>query len=548
VNGEIASLAAGGADALGRMDPYELLGALRDIASPRPLAHEAPALFTEWARIAAGISELQLPAKDARFRDPTWRDNPWYKRLAQAYVAWCDTVDRLVETADIDERERVRARYATNALTALTAPTNLLPGNPAALKRVFETSGASLLRGARNFVNDLIFNRGMPTQVDDDPFIVGENMAATKGAVVHREEMFELLQYAPTTRTVYSRPLLMIPPEVNKYYCLDLAPGRSLVEYTVAQGISFFTIVWRNPGPEHGGWAMDDYVAAQLRALDIVREISNADDVNVLAACAGGLTTALMLGHLAAAGPGGVHAATFIVTMIDTSEPSLIEVLATPQVRRTLNKDASAKRIYKNKDLALNFAWMRPNDLIFNYVVNNWLMGENPPAFDILAWNADSSNLSAALDRDFVELYANNAAATPGGVTVLGTPIDLSKVECDAYIVAGGTDHITPWKPCYLTSQLLGGSNEVVVTSTGHIQTIVNPPGKARAGYRAGPAGGRDADAWLAGAERHDGSWWTHWAQWLTARSGEQLPAREELGSHDHPAGDPAPGRYVLET
>jgi polyhydroxyalkanoate synthase len=223
-------------------------------------------------------------------------------------------------------------------------------------------------------------------------------------------------------------------------------------------------------------------------------------------------------------------------------------VLATKHVRRTLNKDAAAGRIYKNKDLASNFAWMRPNDLIFNYVINNWLMGENPPAFDILAWNADSTNLTAALDRDFIELYADNAAATPGGVTVLGTPIDLSKVECDTYIVAGQTDHITPWKPCYLTSQLLGGSSEVVVTSTGHIQTIVNPPGKARATYHAGPGGGRDADAWLAGAERHDGSWWPHWAQWLTARSGEPVPAPENLGSRDHPAGDPAPGRYVRET
>jgi polyhydroxyalkanoate synthase subunit PhaC len=547
VNGELASIAVGGPDALGRIDPYDLLGALRSIANPWPLTQQTPSLLMEWTRIAAGISEQQLPGKDARFSDPTWRDNPWYQRLAQAYLAWCNTLDRLVATADLDEAERGRARYATNVLTALTAPTNLLPGNPAALKRVFETSGMSLLRGARNFVNDLIFNGGLPTQVDADPFIVGENMAATKGAVVHREEMFELLQYAPTTPTVYSRPLLLIPPEINKYYCLDLAPGRSLVEYTVAQGISFFTLVWRNPRPEHGGWAMDDYVAAQLRALDIVREISNADAVNVLAACAGGLTTALMLGHLAATDPGGVHAAAFVVTMIDSSEPSLIEALATKRARRTVNKDAAAKRIYDRKALAMNFAWMRPNDLIFNYVVNNWLMGEDPPAFDILAWNADSTNLTAALDRDVVELYARNAAATPGALTVLGTPIDLSKVECDNYIVAGRSDHITPWKPCYLTSQVLGGSSEVVITSTGHIQTIVNPPGKARASYHAGPAGGRDADAWLAGAERHDGSWWPHFAQWLTARSGEQVPARENLGSQDHPAGDPAPGCYVLE-
>jgi polyhydroxyalkanoate synthase subunit PhaC len=547
VNGELASIAVGGSDTLARVDPYDLFGALRSVANPSALTSEAPVLLMDLARIVAGISERQLPAKDARFSDPTWRDNPWYKRLAQAYLIWCDTLDRLVDTADLNEGDRSRARYAANVLTAVTAPTNLLLANPAAMKRVFETGGMSLLRGARNFVNDLVSNGGMPTQVDADPFIVGENMAATKGAVVHREEMFELLQYAPTTATVYSRPLLVIPPEINKYYFLDLAPGRSLVEFAVTQGISVFTMVWRNPRPEHGGWAMDDYVAAQLRAVDIVHEINNADDVNVLAACAGGLTTALMLGHLAANSLDGVHAASYIVTMLDSSEPSLVEALGTKRARRKLVKDAAAQKIYDRKALAMNFAWMRPNDLIFNYVINNWLMGENPPAFDILAWNADSTNLTAALDHDVVELYASNAAATPGAVTVLGTPIDLSKVECDNYIVAGKTDHITPWKPCYLTSQLLGGHSEVVVTSTGHIQTIVNPPGKARASYHAGPAGGRDADAWLAGAERRDGSWWPHWAQWLTARSGERVPAHENLGSENHPASDPAPGRYVLE-
>lgn len=556
MNGEFGNVPAtsredimglGGADALGRVDPYGLVGALRDIANPWLLAREALPLLVEWARIAAGIGDRQLPEKDHRFSDPTWRDNPLYNRWAQAYLAWCETVDRLLDDADLDEGERSRARYATNMLTALTAPSNLLPGNPAALKRAFETGGASLLRGARNFVSDLISNRGMPTQVDTSGFIVGENLAATPGAVVHREEMFELLQYAPTTSTVYSRPLLMVPPEVNKHYFLDLAPGRSMVEYTIAQGISFFTIVWRNPRPEHGGWAMDDYVAAQLRALDIVREISGTDDVNVLGACAGGLTTALMLGYLAATGRSGVHAAAFMITMIDTSEPSLIQALSTDRVRGTLNEDATAKRIYDQKTMATNFAWMRPNDLIFNYVVNNWLMGSDPPAFDILAWNADSTNLAAAFDRDLIELYVTNAAATPGALTVLDTPIDLSKVDCDNYIVAGKTDHITPWKPCYLTSHLLGGTSEVVVTSTGHIQTIVNPPGKPRASFHAGPATGPDADAWLAGATRHEGSWWPHWAQWLTARSGEPKRARRTLGSRAHPAGDPAPGRYVLE-
>lgn len=545
---EFSDLAVGGADALAKMDSYELMGALRDITHPRLLVREVPRLLIEWAGIAAGVRGPKIPDKDRRFSDPTWRENPLYQRLAQAYLAWCATVDRLVADADVDERERARARYATDILTALTAPTNLLPGNPAALKRAFETGGASLLRGAWNFLGDVISNGGMPTQVDASGFTLGENLAATPGAVVYREEMFELLQYSPTTSTVYSRPLLMVPPQVNKYYFLDLAPGRSLVEYTVAQGISFFTMVWRNPGHGHGGWTMADYIAAELRAVDIVREISGAADINILGACAGGVTTALMLAHLAAAGRGGVNAAAFVVTMLDTSEQSLVEVLATDRVRRQLSTDAAAKKIYDHSAITANFSWMRPNDLIFNYVVSNWLMGESPPAFDILAWNADSTNLTAAFDHDLIELYANNSAATPGALTLLGTAIDLSKVECDTYIVAGKTDHITPWKPCYLTSHLFGGDCEVVVTSTGHIQTIVNPPGKARASYHAGPATGPDAEAWLVGTEKHTGSWWPHWAQWITARSGEQGPAPDRLGSRTHPAGDPAPGHYVLET
>jgi polyhydroxyalkanoate synthase subunit PhaC len=544
---ELADIAIGGGDVLGDVDSYDLLGALGDIAQPAAVGREAAVLLNEWVRIWLAVSHVSFPSRDSRFADAAWPDNPLYKRWGQAYLAWCAAIDRLVEEAPVDRSRRARARYAANILTAAASPTNLLAGNPAALKRAFESGGLSLLRGASNRVGDLLTNGGMPAQVDASGFTLGENIAATRGAVVYREEIFELLQYAPSTPTVYSRPLLMIPPQVNKYYFLDLAPGRSLVEYTVAQGISFFTIVWRNPRRQHGGWTMEDYVRAQLRALDIVREISGSETVNVLGACAGGLTTALMMGHLAATGRRPVHAAAYAITMIDSSDPSLIRALSTDRVRRRLSKDSAAHKVYDRKAVAANFAWMRPNDLIFNYVTNNWLMGNKPPAFDVLAWNRDSTNLSASFDRDLIELYARNSAATPGGLTVLGTPIDLSKVDCDNYIVAGKTDHITPWQPCYLTSQLLGGSSEVVVTSTGHIHTIVNPPDKPRASYHAGPAAGRDAQAWMDGATQYDGSWWPHWAQWLTARSGEPEPARTALGSDAYPPAEPAPGTYVRE-
>ncbi len=539
--------AVSGGDALVGVDPYQLAEAVLDMASPMELAKEVSELSFELGRIGLGISSVEIPEKDRRFADPTWRDNPFYHRLAQSYLAWCASVDRLAKRPNSDWRHDNRARYAVDMLTAFAAPTNLLPGNPAALKRAFETGGVSLWRGARNMFTDMIHNGGMPAAVDSSPYTVGENLAATPGAVVYREEMFEILQYTPTTATVGARPLLMVPPQVNKHYFLDLAPGRSLVEYTVGNGVHFFTIVWRNPRSEHGHWTMSDYVEAQLRATDVVREITGSPDLNILGGCAGGLTTALMTAHLAANHDDRVHAAAFVVTMIDTHEPNLLRVLGNDRVRSKIAEDAAAGVVYDKKAVAANFAWLRPNDLVFNYVVNNWLLGNPPPAFDILAWNADATNLSAAFDHDLIELYAENKAATPGELTTLGTPIDLSTIKCDCLVIAGKTDHITPWRPSYLTSQLVGGDCDVIVASAGHIQTIVNPPGKPRASYWYGPGTYPDPDTWLARAERIEGSWWPRWADWIRSRSGEEVPAPAELGSAAHPAGDPAPGWYVRE-
>ena len=417
------------------------------------------------------------------------------------------------------------------------------------MKRAFETGGISVFKGVQNFWRDMATNHGLPTMVDRTPYKVGENLAATPGAVVYREELFELVQFSPSTTKVGTRPLLMVPPQVNKHYFLDISPGRSLVEYTVAQGIQFFTIVWRNPQQAlgHGAWGMEDYIEAQLRATDIVRDIAGTDDLNLLGACAGGLSSTLMLGHLAALGDHRVHSIAFVVTMVDTRHPNNIRMMAGPGIRGRLAQDAEQGAVYDRSDIARNFALMRADDLIFQYVRNNWLLGDDPPAFDILAWNVDATNLSAAFDRDMLELYAENKAAQPGGVNVLGTPVDLAKVDCDNFIVAGLTDHITPWKPCYMTSQLLGGDSQVIVTSTGHIQSVVNPPGKPRARYWGGLEPGPDPDEWMAAAPQHEGSWWPVWSEWINARSGPAKNAPRRLGNRSHPPDDPAPGRYVLE-
>ena len=531
-------------------DRLDTLSALADLAEPRALAAESVRVAAELARVALGASDVAPSPADRRFADPAWSENPLYRRWAQAYLVWADAVERLTSTPRLrtDWRRELRARSAATKLVDAAAPSNMLVGNPAALKRAFDTGGSSLVRGWLNALRDVSSNGGMPSRVDGRPFEVGENLAATPGAVVYRDDLFELLEYLPSTPRVHSQPLLMIPPQVNKHYFLDLAPGRSLTEYLVDWGIQYFTVVWRNPGPEHGRWGLDDYVAAQLRAIDVVREISGSDRLGLLGACAGGLTTALMLGHLDASGGADVvSSATFAIAMVDSSYPNPMSAIATEGALRVVAEDAARGEVYDRDQVARAFAWMRPNDLVFNYVVNNWLLGEDPPAFDILAWNEDGANLPSRFYAEMLDVYAHNRAATPGAMDVLGTPIDLSRVDCDSFVVAGMNDHITPWMPGYMTSRLLGGRSEVVVTTTGHIQTMVNPPGKPRARYFAGPEAGPDPEAWMAQATAHDGSWWPRYADWLVARSGNEGDAPSKMGSRRHRPIEPAPGRYVRE-
>jgi polyhydroxyalkanoate synthase len=525
-----------------------MLDALADLTDPRALAEQATRVAAELTKIALGVSDVTVPAEDKRFADPAWTDNPVYRRWAQSYLVWADAVERLARNPRMpaDWRREARASLAATLITDAAAPTNLLIGNPAALKRAFDTGGASLVRGLRNALRDVSQRGGMPSQVDHGPYKVGENLAATPGAVVHRDDLFELIQYAPATPHVRARPLLMIPPQVNKHYFLDLAPGRSLVEFLVGRGLHYFTLVWRNPNAEHGDWGIDDYTAAQLRAMDVVREVSGSDEIGLMGVCAGGLTTGLMLGHLAATGDAEtVSSATFAISMIDSRFPNPISMLATEQFKQEVARDAAAGRIYDRERIGRTFAWLRPNDLVFNYVVNDWLLGDGPPAFDILAWNDDGTELPARFYGEMVDIYADNRAATPGGVTVLDTPIDLGKVDCDSFVVSGVRDHITPWSCGYMTSRLLGGNSEVVVTSTGHIQTMVNPPGKPRARYFTGDPGA-EPDDWMASATSHDGSWWPRYADWLIARSGDEREAPATLGSKRHRPLDAAPGRYVF--
>ena len=372
----------------------------------------------------------------------------------------------------------------------------------------------------------------------------GETVACTPGAVVLRTPVCEVLQYAPATERVLERPLLLVPPQINKYYFLDLAPGRSFID-AVGQGLQVFCLSWRNPTGEHRDWDLDTYAAAVLEAIDAAREVTGSHDVNLLGFCAGGITSSTVLSHLAAEDDDRVRSAAFAVTLLDFRERAMIGMFQSQRLTAFSRWNTRRTGTLDGHALARTFAWLRPDDLVFNYVVNNWLLGNDPPAFDILAWNADSARLPTALHEQFLQIFNHNLLDEPGGLTVLGNPVDLSKVTCDSFVTGALTDHLTPWTGCYRATQMLGGESEFVLSSSGHIQSLVNPVGNPKMRYFTGPPPDADAEAWRAQARPHTGSWWERWAEWTIARSGQERPAPEWLGSGAHPARDPAPGIYV---
>jgi polyhydroxyalkanoate synthase subunit PhaC len=529
-------------------DPFGMLKSAADLVNPVVAARELPWLAGEWLRVVSGQSNIWFDEKDSRFADVTWRDNLFYHRLGQGYRLYEEWMDRMASAVAGPWERQARTRYLANILTAAFSPTNFLPTNPLALKRAFETGGMSVFRGGQNMLRDLA-RGGMPRMVNRDPFPVGDKLACTPGAVVYRDEIFELLQYAPTTPAVRSIPLLMVPPELNRYYVLDLAPGRSMVQYAVEQGIQVYMIVWRNPRAElgHGRWGLEDYLAAQARAAEVVREISGSDVVNWLGLCAGGITASLTLGYLAAKGEASVGSATLIVTMLTSDHPNIVGWMGGGGSLAVLKQAAAAGQVFPGSALRTAFAWLRPNDLVFNYLVNGWLLGEDPPAFDVLAWNDDATAMTARLSAETSELLVEHKAARPGAITVSGTPIDLAKVDCDSFHVAGYTDHITPWRACYDSTQVLGGQKELVVVRSGHIQSFVNPAKTAKYGYWAAPPAESDPDRWIQKAAQHEGSWWPKWAEWLIPRSGAERQPPDAPGNPDFPSLGPAPGTYVHE-
>jgi polyhydroxyalkanoate synthase subunit PhaC len=514
---------------------------------PRRVARRVGDLGSQLAQVAAGSSELGPARGDRRFADRGWQDNWLLHRVMQAYLAVGGTVDGLVSDADLDWRSERQARFAASNVLDALAPTNFPWSNPAVMREVVDTGGANLVRGARRFSSDISRSPRLPTTVDTSQFEVGGNLALTPGSVVLRTEVLELIQYRPQTAQVREAPLLIVPPTINKFYVMDLAPGRSMVEYLVAQGMQVFMVSWRNPDAEQAHFDFDTYAAAVLEAREAVAKISAHPSVHIAAACSGGIISAGALGHLAAAGElSEVATLTLLVCALDNARAGTTSALATRDVAAAAVAESARKGYLDGRALAGVFAWLRPNDLIWGYVVNNYLLGKAPPAFDILYWNQDSVRLAAGLHRDFIRLALENSLVRPRAATVLGDPISLGEVTLDSYIVAGSSDHIVPWESAYRTTQLLGGDTRFVLSTSGHIQALINPPAPdSRSTFRVAERNPPEAETWLREAAVRPGSWWPDYIEWLGSRSGDLKTAPRSLGGRGYKAMAKAPGTYV---
>ena len=517
-------------------------------ASPSTTAARLRALAADLARVGLGSSELKPAPADRRFTDPAWTESPVLRRILQTYVAASRTVEELITDSDLGWRDDQRVRFLAENLCAALSPSNVPLLNPASAKAAVDTAGLNFVRGAANLVRDMASAPRIPQMVDGSGFTVGENLGVSPGAVVLRTEVFELIQYAPQTPTVRRVPLLLVPPTINKFYVLDLAPGRSWVEHLVRSGQQVFVLSWRNPDARHAGWGLDAYLQAVLDALDAVERICNTARTVLTGACSGGMLTGLVAAHLAGIGRlerlAGLGLA---VTVFDHRRAGVPAALADRYLISAATAVSRRRGYLDGKVLAEVFAWLRPGDLVWPYWVNNYLLGRRPPAFDVLYWNADTTRMTAQLHADLIDVALNNRLAEPNGATALGARVDLKEIGVESYVVAGIADHITPWQSCYRTTGLLGGDTRFVLSTSGHIASLVNPPGNPKATYRVNPQNPADPQEWLHGAATEQGSWWPDFVGWLDQRCGPDKPAPRKLGGRGLDPLIEAPGTYVLD-
>lgn len=516
---------------------------------PQLVARHWMSFAAEFGNIVTGQSEIAADPRDRRFADPAWKSSGVHKALMQSYMAWGTAVTELVDKTDLPEKDAARARLLTSIFVDTMAPSNNPLLNPTAVKTLVDSGGQSALNGFKNFLDDMTRNGGLPSSVDVSKFKVGENLANTPGEVVFRNEVLELVHYTATTQKVRQRPLLVVPPQINKYYSVDLSPDKSMVKFLLANGIQPYCVSWRNPTAEQRDWGLDTYIAALDEACDAAREITGSETVNIMGSCSGGITLSTYVAWLAAQNVKKINAVILAVCVLDTmaATGNDFAALVTPASVMAAKQMSKARGILDGQDMAKMFAWMRPNDLIWNYWVNNYLLGNQPPAFDVLYWNADTTRLPARLHGDFLDLIFSNPFMNAGKMSIHGVPIDMTKVRHETYVIGGTTDHITPWKAVYQTARNYGEDTTFILSNSGHLQSLLNPPGNPKAWYVKGVTKEKDADAWTTGATKHEGSWWLDWADFLERRSGDEIDAPRMSGNPKYKPLDPAPGTYVFE-
>jgi poly[(R)-3-hydroxyalkanoate] polymerase subunit PhaC len=525
------------------------------------LARDAPTLNREyverqaalWSSLLSGgrgDSDAKPEPGDRRFASPAWRENAYYNYLRQSYLLSARYVMQAVEQVEVDDASKARLRFAAKQWVDAMCPANFVATNPDALRQALESSGASLARGLANLIGDA--RKGRISQTDESAFEVGRNLATTPGQVVYENALMQLIQYTPTTTQVAKRPLVMVPPCINKYYILDLQPENSFVRYAVASGHSVFMLSWRNVGPELGELDWDDYLQdGVFKAMRVARAITRADRVNALGFCVGGTLLGAALAVLADKGEDLVASATWLTTMLDFSEPGQIGLFIDPASVATRETAIGRGGLLPGAELAFVFSSLRANDLVWPYVVNNYLMGVGPAAFDLLYWNSDSTNLPGPMYCQYVrDTYLNNRLREPGAVVNCGVPVDLGKVRVPSFVLATREDHIVPWRAAYRSVHLLGGDKTFVLGASGHVAGVINPPDKNRRSYWISApqaAYPQSPEDWLGAAESRPGSWWPAWRAWLDAHRGGERRAPARAGNAKYKPIEPAPGRYVKE-
>ena len=489
---------------------------------------------------------IQPRPKDHRWTSTAWQDNPYFFGLQQTYLLTRDLADDLIDAANLDEAEDRKAKFAASFAFDALAPTNMLLTNPDALAKAAATGGASVVKGAANMLHDLRHNDGWPSKVDDSGFEPGLNMALTPGKVVYRSDLIEVMQYEPQTEEVYEIPMLFCPPWINKYYIMDLAPQKSLIEWAVQHGHTCFTISYRNPDGSMRDTSFEDYLRqGPLDALRVVQEITGQTRVNTVNVCLGGTLSAIAMAHGAATGDQPIHTATFLNTLTDFSDPGVLGAFTDEPTVAGLERKMADQGYLEASEMARTFDAIRANDLIFQYVVNNWLLGEDPPAFDLLAWNNDSTRMPARMHSSYLRrCYLNNEFANDA-FEVDGTALHPADVKQDAYVLSAIDDHIVPWTAAYRTATLLGGHNRFVLSTSGHIAGIVNPP-SPKARHWTNDHIADSPEEWLEGAEQHQQTWWEDWAAWIGGRAGKKVDAPGRLGSEAYAPMEGAPGLYVM--